>query len=1157
MKIHLEARAGRGQTISTEIESAVITIGSGAGCEFAVVGDGLDFTHVSEQHAKIELSPGGATLTDLSSEKGTWINGRSVQKPMSIRAGTRFTLGRLGPTVTVRSLDLSVPVPQPELEPAALRRSRRPLIAAAIVLLAVVGGAIGYFYEPTINPGEFTGGDGDHFAIVIAVEDYPDTQPLADLEYAEEDAVRLARALHEKGYDVSLMVQSVRDEEHLQTQLPTAANIRREFKEILNPSLNQKLDGNDTIVVALIGQSVHFETGSSEGSLFFCPANASVTGLKTADQVSAENNLISIEKLYETLNEASKARVKFLYYDTARLDPTNPPDPETVQVTSLPQVPVPPGNVVALFSSEAGEQSHVDATLRAGVSAHFLASAIAGNAEEAAISDGELSLQEVAASVRKNTTHHVSTYLKGLRQQPELRGSRNQNNEVLVRLDSKRGGDTSPKVGTTSGAGSNGGTGDSTKPVVSTNPGTGTSSEHQQLAKRAEAFLSKYCAKCHSDDTYSSLENVLDYATLRSDNGNGTYITPGSLEQSLIWARVIQQDKELGDPMPPPDNEEGVPIPSDDERKVIEEWILAGAPSFASTPTAASGDNAGLALQAKGFLQKYCVGCHGDKTIGGFANAINHDLLLSQGKKGAYVTRQQPSESRIWIRINNATMPPKNQKDRPTEQEQDVIHQWILAGAPAWKTVPPRKPVTQKTMLDVMASDLRRLSGRERRDRRYLTLTHLHNNSFSKRVGQARVNISGQELRLVRAATSKIINSLTWEPTVSVPSPLDENKTVLAINLRDYGWSEADWDELVENYPFGVRLDAHPSDDDVAKLAEDVFRLSSTKLPFIQADWFVNNAARPEHYFDLLDLPNSIQELEKKLGVDPDQDFLDSRLVRSAFNESGVSVSNRLVDRHDSRIGPGSRGYYWKSYDFAKSEGKGKLTGFPLGPKFRNNPFSEFAFEADGGEMVFSLPNGMQGYYLSDIEGNRLPGDKGPTDVVRDLNETAGSIDVVCGLSCMHCHARGMIRDFKDTVRGAGGMTGDALKKVREIYVTDDEMQDWLAKDEELFMTAARKATGLFLNEAEIQQSPESIGTVARSFQKDLGLEEAAAELFVTPESLQNAILGSQTLKDLGLGPLQKGQPIKRSQWESRSVSGKPTVFQQAALQVLGLDPID
>jgi len=148
MRIQLEARAGRRPPLSADLTKSSVTLGSGAGSDFVVAGDGLDFSHVAAQHARIDLSPQGATLTDLGSDKGTWINGQAVTLPAALRTGMRFSLGRLGPTVTVVGLDLT---PPPAPRPTGSTSGRSRWIGAAIaaaVLLAVLGGGSMVLQKP-------------------------------------------------------------------------------------------------------------------------------------------------------------------------------------------------------------------------------------------------------------------------------------------------------------------------------------------------------------------------------------------------------------------------------------------------------------------------------------------------------------------------------------------------------------------------------------------------------------------------------------------------------------------------------------------------------------------------------------------------------------------------------------------------------------------------------------------------------------------------------------------------------------------------------------------------------------------------------------------------------------------------------------------------
>ena len=90
------------------------------------------------------------------------------------------------------------------------------------------------------------------------------------------------------------------------------------------------------------------------------------------------------------------------------------------------------------------------------------------------------------------------------------------------------------------------------------------------LADQAHALLKKYCYRCHGVRFEVPGYNVLDRDILVARRGEDDppYVVPGKPEESYLWERVgVDKD------MPP-----SGPKPSDEERKLIERWIVAGAP---------------------------------------------------------------------------------------------------------------------------------------------------------------------------------------------------------------------------------------------------------------------------------------------------------------------------------------------------------------------------------------------------------------------------------------------------------------------------------------------------------------------------------------------------------------------------------------------------
>lgn len=551
--------------------------------------------------------------------------------------------------------------------------------------------------------------------------------------------------------------------------------------------------------------------------------------------------------------------------------------------------------------------------------------------------------------------------------------------------------------------------------------------------------------------------------------------------------------------------------------------VLAAMALATLCPSARAADEP-LAQQAHAVLKKHCYRCHGvDFKVPGM-NVLDVDTLTaSRGEDIAqYVVLGKPDESYLWQRVGiDRDMPPDDSSERLTDEEVGILRQWIEAGAP----MPGRAPRPFRSERDVLAAIHDHLNQADATDRpflRYFTLTNLFNNHQA---------VSDDEMRLYRAALSKLVNSLSWQNTIVLPAAVDAEGTIFAIDLRDLGWDKNDlWKQILRQYPYGLKYDRSP-DRSLADVAANVYRLSTSDLPYIRADWFIANASRPPLYYNMLELPTEAKELEKKLNVDSEADFRRGKLKRAGFATSGVSNQNRLVDRHDA-----IHGAYWRSYDFKSNEGAGNLFRRPLGPKFDNHPFENLAFESDGGEMIFNLPNALQGYFLTDGKGTRI--DAGPIEVVSDALKTSGTPAIVNGLSCIACHKHGPIR-FKDTVAAGVAVGGDALRKVQELFPPQEAMDQTLAEDEDRFLRSLAKACGPFLQVGDdqpkdIRAFAEPISAIAVQYGKDLSAVEAAYELGLPgPDALAAKIASNPQLRELGLAPLANGERIKRETWQS------------------------
>jgi serine/threonine-protein kinase len=576
--------------------------------------------------------------------------------------------------------------------------------------------------------------------------------------------------------------------------------------------------------------------------------------------------------------------------------------------------------------------------------------------------------------------------------------------------------------------------------------------------------------------------------------------------------------------------------------RLVAACVLVAAMALGTNAASAQQVDNALATKAYFALKRYCHNCHGIKFESPNLDILDRESLTKvRPNEPLYLAPGEPENSLIWRRMADGEMPPPKVKDRPSEDELQAIKAWIAAGAPFPQNIDgPRPFISDLEVVKRIRADLTELPSQDRPNQRYFSLAHLHNNSY----------VSEDDLRLYRAAFSKLINSISRRSTIITPRMIDappgkpfEGVIFRLDLLRDVGWNLDLWRKVMENYPYGLTW----NDVDLQNAARDietaVGEVIADGIPFVRVDWFVHQASRPPLYHDLLGLPKTAKELETNLGVDVERDFRENLLQRAGFAGSGVSKHNRLIDRHEGS----TTQYYYKSYDFKKSFEKGVLFRFPLGPEFTGNQFNQFAFKQDGGEVIWSLPNGMQAYLIVDDKGNRI--DVAPVEVVRDLTEISGSPQVVNGISCMGCHKAGT-QPFKDSVRNGFAASGQARGKVDALYVRQDQMESLLDGDRARFLQALERACGPFLKlgddkDRPIYEFPEPISKLTQRYEKDLGREEAARELGY-PNIDDLNVRGNQKLQQLGLGPLAQGHPIPRAMWDTLDESSA-SIFQRTA----------
>ena len=521
--------------------------------------------------------------------------------------------------------------------------------------------------------------------------------------------------------------------------------------------------------------------------------------------------------------------------------------------------------------------------------------------------------------------------------------------------------------------------------------------------------------------------------------------------------------------------------------------FLLASEGFGQTPP-------DLNSKALTILEQNCgnLGCHGGPDPYSFDVRDPASLLTAK-----VIQSGNASGSELIRRLEAGIMPLGGYKGQrgvklPAEDIQ-ILRQWIDAGGPESARLPrsvQRQFISESQVLAAIVRDLVSAPEADRPYLRYYSLANVWNS----------MDVEESELELYRMALSKLVNHLSWKREVTQPRQLGSESTVLRIDLRNYGWTAETWREIIASFPYGLE----PSG-----LSEEINRvqaLSGVSLPYIRVDWFIANASSPPLYHTILQLPGTLDELETLLDVHATFDVEQNLARRFGLRNSGVSRNNRAMERHSTVYGA-----YWKSFDFA---------GNNPGQNIFRDPLD---LRADGGEIIFNLPNGLQAYFIADRQGKRI--DAAPVNIVRDRTNPDDPV-VRNGRSCMGCHVRGM-NAFRDEISATLRARPQALfdlDRAEVLYSGQPELDRLLELDNTRFSRAlGRTGSGTPKGTDE-----EPISRLARKYETTLTVSQAAADLFIEdPKELQKLIENSTPLQIQGfdqlLGP--KGG-IKRDAWE-------------------------
>lgn len=557
-------------------------------------------------------------------------------------------------------------------------------------------------------------------------------------------------------------------------------------------------------------------------------------------------------------------------------------------------------------------------------------------------------------------------------------------------------------------------------------------------------------------------------------------------------------------------------------------FLLAGSdlPAFADEVKAPADPVAKAAFDV---LEKNCARCHQEGRLSGrerpsknFGNVLKLDELAANA---SMIVPGNPYGSKLFKQIVDKEMPydviyEGANVPAPTEADVKALEAWIASLGTKVAGCSTRQFVGNKDIINLIASDLEKLSKQRAKGTRYLTLTHLANGCTDPKA-----------MNVYRQGAIKLVNSLSRSSDVVRLETIDPDQAILRINIDDLGWSAADWNTILASYPYNTQPET--------QLVGLLKSTTDTAMPYVRADWFAATASRPPLYNKLLKLPTTFQALAREHGVDLDGNIKKFQAQRAGFQKSGVSQNNRLIERHASKTG-----YFWTSYDFAGNQGRQNLFEFPLGPSGNNG------FTHDGGESIFSLPNGFQAYFLNNAKGESLV--QGPTNIVRDTSRK--DLAVTNGISCMGCHDQGM-RKAKDEIRNTV-LTGrvfstEVRNAVEQLYPAHDKMDQIIAADGKRFADAMQRAG---LEPALKLNGIEMISALAQRYDEDIDIKLAAHELGMSKDEFARVSFDADKKFRLIIRRLEQGL-VPRDQFESSFTALALELADEKTIQVAGAAP--
>ncbi len=501
-----------------------------------------------------------------------------------------------------------------------------------------------------------------------------------------------------------------------------------------------------------------------------------------------------------------------------------------------------------------------------------------------------------------------------------------------------------------------------------------------------------------------------------------------------------------------------------------------------------------LGQRVLALLEQHCSSCLIDPDGPGEAvAAVSLSRLIESGQ----IVPGSSTSSPVFQSIQLAPYPPGDPRSPPFAGELALIARFI-DGLPS--SVPECAPlpfVSIDQALELMAADSQTLSADDLPFARYVTLTDASN-----------ATLCGLALERQRQALFEAINGASLAGDIALPVAIDEGALIYRLDLRAYAWNRAlDLDEdgaadFADGWQAASAAAGAYAVSHAGPEADGLVTALQTPVPFLPAQVLVHAVAAGDLYYSLIGMGRVIDETMLALGLDVITALSEDTAQLASFAARGREVRVlRLAQSQSDRA--------WWSIDDENSSDSG-------------SPF-ESPIDYDGwqAQAIFHLPNGLQAYVSSSIDGraNAVVSHRycGPCEAFEALPLAA----------CPACHGGGLLPVVDEVrayvERNQSQFDQDTFGAVLAQYPTADELDALLQRDSDIHRAALARALVPAVGS-------DPLSRVYFQFERaGLDLRRAAGELGVPPEVLDEKL---PTL-DPRLAPLQSGGSVDRATFTS------------------------